>query len=95
MRRIPLALLSAALLFTLPAVGGAQQGGQPRPAPAAKPVPPRGPLVAPIPLSGRYLAARVAEQDHDYDTAADEIDRALAQTPDDSELVYAAFRLRM
>ena len=95
MRRIPLALLSAALLFTLPAVGGAQQGGQPRPAPAAKPVPPRGPLVAPIPLSGRYLAARVAEQDHDYDTAADEIDRALAQTPDDPELVYAAFRLRM
>jgi tetratricopeptide (TPR) repeat protein len=95
MRRIPLALLSAALLFTLPAVGGAQQGGQPRPAPAAKPVPPRGPLVSPIPLSGRYLAARVAEQDHDYDTAADEIDRALAQTPDDPELVYAAFRLRM
>ena len=95
MRRIPLALLSAALLFTLPAVGGAQQGGQPRPAPAAKPVPPRGPQVAPIPLSGRYLAARVAEQDHDYDTAADEIDRALAQTPDDPELVYAAFRLRM
>jgi tetratricopeptide (TPR) repeat protein len=95
MRRIPLALLSAALLFILPAVGGAQQGGQSRPAPAAKPVPPRGPQVAPIPLSGRYLAARVAEQDHDYDTAADEIDRALAQTPDDPELVYAAFRLRM
>jgi tetratricopeptide (TPR) repeat protein len=95
MRRIPLALLSAALLLILPAVGGAQQGGQSRPAPAAKPIPPRGPQVAPIPLSGRYLAARVAEQDHDYDTAADEIDRALAQTPDDPELVYAAFRLRM
>ncbi|HYR67486.1 MAG TPA: tetratricopeptide repeat protein [Reyranella sp.] len=95
MRRIPLALLSAALLLILPAVGGAQQGGQSRPAPAAKPIPPRGPQVAPIPLSGRYLAARVAEQDHDYDTAADEIDRALAQTSDDPELVYAAFRLRM
>jgi tetratricopeptide (TPR) repeat protein len=95
MRRIPLALLSAALLLILPAVGGAQQGGQSRPAPAAKPIPPRGPQVAPIPVSGRYLAARVAEQDHDYDTAADEIDRALAQTPDDPELVYAAFRLRM
>ena len=48
-----------------------------------------------IPLIGRYLAARVAEQDHDYDAAADELDRALALSPDDPELVYAAFRLRM
>jgi tetratricopeptide (TPR) repeat protein len=46
-------------------------------------------------LSGRYLAARVAEQDHDYDTAADYIDAALAQNPNDPELQYAAFRLRM
>ena len=48
-----------------------------------------------ITLSGRYLAARVAEQDHDYDSAADQIDLALAQSPTDPELVYAAFRMRM
>jgi tetratricopeptide (TPR) repeat protein len=48
-----------------------------------------------ISLSGRYLAARVAEQDHDYDTAAEQFDLALAQTPGDAELQYASFRLRM
>jgi tetratricopeptide (TPR) repeat protein len=95
MRRIPLALLSAALLFTLPVAGGAQQPTSPRATPSAKPTPPRAPQLSVIPLSGRYLAARVAEQDHDYDTAADEIDRALNQTPDDPDLVYAAFRLRL
>jgi tetratricopeptide (TPR) repeat protein len=94
MRRTPLALLSAALLF-LPAIGGAQQGGAPRTAPQAKPPAQRGLQPATITLSGRYLAARVAEQDHDYDAAADQLDPALAQTPDDPELVYAAFRLRM
>jgi len=46
-------------------------------------------------LSGRYLAARVAEQNYEYDTAADHLDAALAQTPGDPELQYAAFRLRM
>ena len=51
--------------------------------------------MAPVTLSGRYLAARVAEQDHDYDSAADQIDLALAASPTDPELVYAAFRLRM
>src|SRR5258708_803120 len=96
MRRTPLALLSAALLLTFPVAAGAQQQpGQPRPPASAKPTPPRAPQLAPIPLSGRYLSARVAEQDHDYDTAADEIDRALALSPDDPELIYAAFRLRM
>src|SRR5262245_5362401 len=95
MRRIPLALLSAALLFTLPVAGGAQQTAPPRATPSAKPAPPRPPQLSVIPLSGRYLAARVAEQDHDYDTAADEIDRALSQTPDDPDLAYAAFRLRL
>jgi tetratricopeptide (TPR) repeat protein len=95
MRRIPLALLSAALLASLPLAAGAQQQGQPRPPSSTKPATtPRTPLLS-IPLSGRYLAARVAEQDHDYDAAADEIDRALVVGRDDPELVYAAFRLRM
>ncbi|HEV7544616.1 MAG TPA: tetratricopeptide repeat protein, partial [Reyranella sp.] len=95
MRRTPLALLSAALLLILPAIGNAQQGGTPSPAKPAQrgsqtPAPP-----SLIPLDGRYLAARVAEQDHDYDAAADQIDLALAQTPDDPELLYSAFRLRI
>jgi tetratricopeptide (TPR) repeat protein len=95
MRRTPLALLSAALLLILPVLGNAQQGGTPSPAKPAQrssnaPAPP-----SLIPLDGRYLAARVAEQDHDYDAAADQIDLALAQTPDDPELLYSAFRLRI
>ena len=99
MRRNPLALLSAALLVALPATGDAQQGGQPggsqaKP-PAQRQAPPRGLQLSSITLSGRYLAARVAEQDHDYDTAVQQIDLALAQAPNDPELVYAAFRLRM
>ena len=99
MRRSSLALLSAALLVALPAVGEAQQGNPPsgpqaRPQ-AQRPAPGRGPQMAPITLSGRYLAARVAEQDHDYDSAADQIDLALSQSPGDPELVYAAFRMRM
>jgi len=97
MRRTSLALLSAALLVTLPDLGSAQQGGTPqaRP-PAARPQPaPRGPQLAAITLSGRYLAARVAEQDHDYDSAADQFDQALALSPADPDLVYAAFRLRL
>jgi len=48
-----------------------------------------------IPLDGRYLAARVAEEDHDYDIGADQLDLALAETPNDPELIYAAFRMRM
>lgn len=89
MRRTSLALLSATLLFTLPAIGETQQAKPP-----AQPAQ-RGPQATMIPLDGRYLAARVAEQDHDYDAAADQLDLALAQTPNDPELVYAAFRLRM
>jgi tetratricopeptide (TPR) repeat protein len=96
MRRIPLALLSVALLFTLPAIGDAQPAGQPRQASPAKPAAQRPPpQLGAIPLIGRYLAARVAEEDHDYDAAADEIDRALNQAPDDPDLIYAAFRLRL
>ena len=99
MRRSHLALLSAALLVALPAVSEAQQGTPPagaqsRPQ-AQRQAPGRGPQVAPITLSGRYLAARVAEQDHDYDMAADQIDLALSQSPGDPELIYAAFRMRM
>jgi tetratricopeptide (TPR) repeat protein len=100
MRRTHLALLSTALLFTLPAIGVAQQGGQPGTGQAKPPAqrqaqPPRGLQLSLITLSGRYLAARVAEQDHDYDTAADQIDLALSQDPTDPDLIYAAFRLRM
>ena len=97
MRRTPLALLSAALLFTLPTTGDAQQGGTPqaRPPQTQPPGQQRGRQVAPISQSGRYLASRVAEQDHDYDAAADQLDLALAQTPDDPELAYSAFRLRL
>ncbi|HSS85828.1 MAG TPA: DUF4175 family protein, partial [Reyranella sp.] len=95
MRRTPFALLSAALLLILPAIGNAQQGGATSPAkpPASRPQTAGQPPL--IPLDGRYLAARVAEQDHDYDAAADQIDLALAQTPDDPELLYSAFRLRI
>ncbi|MBV8409768.1 MAG: tetratricopeptide repeat protein [Alphaproteobacteria bacterium] len=100
MKRTLFALLSAAALLSLPTLGVAQQGGQaqggqPKPAPAAKPAPPRVPQFALVPLSGRYLAARVAEQDHDYEGGADEIDRALALSPDDPDLVYSAFRMRL
>ena len=56
---------------------------------------PRGSQAASITIDGRYLAARVAEQDHDYDNAADQIDLALVQDPTNPELMYAAFRLRM
>ena len=52
-------------------------------------------LLSIFPLAGRYLAARVGEQDHDYDMAADQIDLALSQSPGDPELIYAAFRMRM
>jgi len=99
MRRTHLALLSAALLFSIPATGNAQQGPsgatQPKPPAQRQAQPPRGLQLSAITLSGRYLAARVAEQDHDYDSAADQIDLALGQAGNDPELVYAAFRLRM
>ena len=50
---------------------------------------------AAVTLSGRYLAARVAEQDHDYENGAAQLDPALVQNPNDADLVYAAFRLRL
>jgi tetratricopeptide (TPR) repeat protein len=98
MRRSFLALLSAALLLAVPGLGAAQQGGTPQtrpPAPRPAQTAPRGPQLAAITLSGRYLAARVAEQDHDYDAASDQFDQALALSPNDPDLVYSAFRLRL
>ena len=95
MRRIPLALLSAALLLLAPLAGMpsrarlARQASR-RPAPAAG-RPPLGDLARAAAISPR----RVAEQDHDYETGADQIDLALGQAPDDPELLYAAFRLRI
>jgi tetratricopeptide (TPR) repeat protein len=87
MRPISLALLSVALLLPLPISGYAQPGGGVQP--------PRGPLrQASISLSGRYLASRVAEQDHDYENGADQLDLALAQAPGDLDLLYNTFRLR-
>ena len=99
MNRTPFALLSAALLFALPLPGQAQQGPAPQGgarAPTTRPAAVQpGQLLAPVSLQGRYLAARVGEQDHDYDAAADQMDQALALTPLDPELIYAVFRLRM
>lgn len=93
MRRIPLALLSAALLSLFPLAGNAQQGTQPQTRSPSQAQP--GARLQPISLAGRYLAARVGEQDHDYDVAADHMDQALALTPNDPEMIYAVFRLRM
>ena len=86
MRRTLLTLLPAALLLALPATLSAQPQGQSQPS--------RGRQIAAT-LDGRYLAGRVAEQDHDYDNASDQMDAALALAPTDPELVYSAFRMRM
>ncbi|MDP1964871.1 MAG: tetratricopeptide repeat protein [Reyranella sp.] len=93
MRRTLLTLLPAALLLALPATVDAQQGGpQAKTPPQTQPQ--RGRQIAAT-LDGRYLAGRVAEQDHDYDAAADQMDAALALAPTDPELIYSAFRMRM
>jgi tetratricopeptide (TPR) repeat protein len=87
MRPISFALLSAALVLSAPFASHAQSGGggqQPR----------ISTRQASISLGGRYLAGRVAEQDHDYENGADQLDLALAQQPGDLELMYSAFRLR-
>jgi len=88
MRPISFALLSAALVLSFPLAGHAQPGGggQQQRATSRQ--------VASISLSGRYLASRVAEQDHDYENGADQLDLALAQRPGDLELLYSTFRLR-
>lgn len=87
MRSISLALLSVALLVAVSAIGPTDGNAQQQRRPGA--------TTERISLDGRYLAARVAEQDHDYDRAADQIDQALLLSPNDPELVYAAFRLRL
>ncbi len=96
MRRKLLTLIPAALLLALPVAAHAQQGGA---SPQAKTPPQTSPAqrgrVIAATLDGRYLAGRVAEQDHDYDTAADQMDAALALAPNDPDLIYAAFRMRM
>ena len=84
MRVKRLSLLSAVSLLVLPLVATAQTNRAPAP-----------PSTAAITLSGRYLAARVAEQDHDYENGAAQLDPALVQNPNDPELIYAAFRLRL
>jgi tetratricopeptide (TPR) repeat protein len=88
MRLKNLALLSAvsaaALGVALPIALEAQQSPRGRPQVGSS-----------FSLSGRYLAARIAEQDHDYDTGADQIDQALSLSPGDPALMYDAFRLRV
>ncbi len=84
-------LIFAASLSTLAACGG----GTP---PAERVVEDSGPVVtapvAPSPL-GNYLAAGHAQQVHDYDAAAQFVERALANDPDNFELVRRAFVLRV
>jgi tetratricopeptide (TPR) repeat protein len=97
MRLIPLALLSAALVLPLPLAAQAQTGGVPpsKVGPQQTPQGARLRQLSYVPLSGRYLAARVAEQDHDYETGSDQLDLALAQAPGDAALLYDTFRLRV
>jgi tetratricopeptide (TPR) repeat protein len=89
MRPIPFALLSAALLLPLPLAAQSPSGAPRQGAPAIRQV------AAAVPLSGHYLAGRVAEQDHDYGSGADQFDLALSQSPGDLELAYDTFRLRL
>jgi tetratricopeptide (TPR) repeat protein len=89
MRVKPLILLSAASLLLLPLGATVPTNAQTGRTPAGRPA------AASVPLSGRYLAARVAEQDHDYDNGVAQLDPALAQYPNDPELIYTAFRLRL
>ena len=84
MRVKRLTLLSAVSLLVLPLAANAQTNR----APATQ-------STAAVTLSGRYLAARVAEQDHDYENGAAQLDPALVQNPNDADLIYAAFRLRL
>jgi tetratricopeptide (TPR) repeat protein len=98
MRIFPLALVGAALVISSSVAGLAQQGGSPpvgSPQVRTPPSQAQPRRSAPITLSGRYLAGRVAEQDHDYDNGADQLDQALTQFPNDTELQYGAFRLRL
>jgi tetratricopeptide (TPR) repeat protein len=85
MKKFILALLAAALTTLLWPLAESE----------AQTPPQRRVQGPPTSLSGRYLASRVAEQDHDYDQAAEQLDLALQQAGNDPELAYSAFRLRM
>ncbi|MBS0221905.1 MAG: tetratricopeptide repeat protein [Proteobacteria bacterium] len=89
MRSKPLALLFTLPLIALPLSGQAQQSK----APSSLTLPQRALPAKTISIDGRYLAARVAEADHDYEAGAQQLDLALAQAPKDPTLVYAAFRM--
>jgi tetratricopeptide (TPR) repeat protein len=97
MRSIPLVLLSVALLLTVPSLGEAQDAPGAKPsAPSVSPTTPAGPRPGNgSSIAGRYLASRVAEEDHDYDIGAEQLDLALSQSPKDAELLYSTFRMRM
>jgi len=90
MRSKPLALLLTIPLMALPLAGHAQSGGK---APQSLNLPQRTVPAKTSSIDGRYLAARVAEEDHDYEGGALQLDQALAQNPGDPVLLYAAFRM--
>ena len=93
MRSKSLALLFTIPLLTLPLAGHAQSGGQAPKAPQSLNLPQRTVPAKTSSIDGRYLAARVAEEDHDYEGGALQLDQALAQNPGDPVLLYAAFRM--
>jgi tetratricopeptide (TPR) repeat protein len=95
MRPNPLALLSAALLLAIPLSGNAQQATPPAKSPSSLALPQRARPAGSLSIDGRYLAARVAEEDHDYDIGSSQLDAALTEAPNDPTLLYAAFRMRM
>jgi tetratricopeptide (TPR) repeat protein len=95
MRSKPLALLSTALLLVLPLSVHAQPNEPAGRGRTSLTLPSRPLPAKAITVAGRYLAARVAEGDHDYDIGAQQLDQALAEAPNDPTLVYAAFRLHM
>ena len=51
--------------------------------------------VSPDSALGSYLAARHAQQEHDYAEAASFIERSLADDPDNYDLMRRAFVLRL
>jgi tetratricopeptide (TPR) repeat protein len=80
--------LATAWLAACAAGGSSEQAaGQSAPAEAAAPM-------APSPL-GNYLAAGHAQEVHDYDNASKFLERALANDPNNFELVRRAFVLRL
>lgn len=95
MRPTPLALLSTALLLVLPLSGHAEPNGAAGKGRTSLTLPQRPLPPEAISVAGRYLAARVAEEDHDYEIGAQQLDHALAEAPNDPTLVYAAFRLHV